>query len=163
MSAYGCKQPWTQLILFCDNVTPHNLSLKCLFLQTPFLSLAGNTEINSVIYQWSSVTSQFILHQSIPTQGVQSVRVFVTTPEDITHLAFANADGPSYVYTWNTFNSRFDLLVTSDPAFDLVPLEIEGSTKPLLAAANYGDGVSDEMSAILQLTSVTEDSDYVPW
>ncbi|XP_030832667.1 adhesion G-protein coupled receptor V1 isoform X3 [Strongylocentrotus purpuratus] len=124
---------------------------------------AGNTEINSVIYQWSSVTSQFILHQSIPTQGVQSVRVFVTSPEGITHLALANADGPSSVYTWNTFNSRFDLLVTSDPAFDLVSLEVGGSTNPLLAAANYGDGVSDEMSAMLQLTSVAEDSDYVPW
>ncbi|XP_041464132.1 adhesion G-protein coupled receptor V1-like [Lytechinus variegatus] len=127
----------------------------------------GNTEIDSVwrkrIYQWSSLTSQFVLHQSIPTQGIQSLRVFITQPDDVTHLALANADGPSSVYTWNTFNSRFDLLVTSDPAFDLVPLEVEGSTVPILASANYGEGALAEMSSILQLTGVAEDSDYVPW
>ena len=128
---------------------------------SPFFAV-GNTEIDSVIYQWSQVTSQYVLHQSIPTQGAQSVTVYVLS-DDTPHMAIANANGQSAIYTWNTFNSRFDLLVNSDPAYDLVAVGVEGQVEPLLAMANYGGGFAVEMSSIYHMASVNEDSDYVPW
>ena len=78
-------------------------------------------------------------------------------------MAIANANGQSAIYVWNTFNSRFDLLVNSDPAYDLVAVGVDGQVEPLLAMANYGGGFTVEMSSIYHMASVTEDSDYVPW
>ncbi|XP_071506649.1 adhesion G-protein coupled receptor V1-like [Diadema antillarum] len=122
----------------------------------------GNADIDSVIYQWSPVTSTYVLHQSLPTQGARSIRVFDNNA-GTTVLVIANGEGPSSVFAWNAFNSRFDLLLTTDPTFDLAPVEVEGQTQPLLAAAVYGDGATAEMSAIYQMASVGSDADYIPW
>ena len=118
--------------------------------------------VNSVIYQWSPVTSQYVLHQSLPSEGAQAVRVFVTS-DGTTHMAIANTAGQSAIYDWNAFNSRFDLSLTSDPAYDIVPVEVGGQTAPLLAAASYGAGGLPDMSVIYHMTSVAEDADFVPW
>ncbi|XP_038076858.1 adhesion G-protein coupled receptor V1-like isoform X2 [Patiria miniata] len=124
----------------------------------------GASNVDSYVYRWNPSTSLFVIHQTIPTQGAQSVTTFLTS-SGTTYLAIANAAGDSVVMEWEPFSAMFMDSLSLAPAYDVVPFTVTdyaGRDLVMLASANFGDGVSVLDSMILQIAGVTESSDFIP-
>ncbi|XP_022110249.1 G-protein coupled receptor 98-like isoform X2 [Acanthaster planci] len=125
---------------------------------------AGATSVDSYVYRWNPSTSLFVIHQTIPTQGAQSVATFLT-PDGTTYLAVGSSGADSTLMEWEPFSAMFVESVVLGPAYDVVAFTVAdytGRDLVMLALANFGDGTSVLESSIFQMAGVTSASDFIP-
>lgn len=133
-------------------------------LKFPVFSPSENTDVvNSVIYRWNPLLERFENHQFIPTTSCSSVTSF-TTLNGITYLVFANTADQSMVFRWNSFSAMFEMISTYRELSRVEYVTITDSLgrETVMLITSIVGGEQSE-TRILEMTSVSEEADFVPW
>ncbi|XP_061528205.1 adhesion G-protein coupled receptor V1 isoform X2 [Phycodurus eques] len=96
------------------------------------------------------------LHQSIPHPGLTSIHSF-TAPSELMYILLAGRNSSS-LYSWRSDASLFTIILKAPPAMRFLSFKVPSlnTTKTLLASSE------EKRSRIYQLTSVSNQSDFIP-